>query len=80
MSDMTIQIYNQNIENLTDLNVDAKQEKYYGLTHIRLQRKISQLAELYIAKNIGYPIKTFFLQNVKLPNQNLKTTNKPHHM
>ncbi len=37
MSDMTIQIYNQDVENLTDLNVDAKQEKYYGLTNIRLQ-------------------------------------------
>ncbi len=41
MSDMTIQIYNQKVENLTELNVDAKQEKYYGLTNIRLQRQIS---------------------------------------
>jgi hypothetical protein len=41
MSDMTTEIYNQNVENLTDLNVDAKQEKYYGLTNIRLQRHIS---------------------------------------
>jgi hypothetical protein len=55
MSDMTIQIYNQNwcivethsipdkkvVENLTDLHVDAKQQKYYGLTNIRLQRQIS---------------------------------------
>jgi hypothetical protein len=53
---MTIQIYNQNwytvqthsipdkkeAENLTDLNVDAKQQKYYGLNNnIRLQRQIS---------------------------------------
>ncbi len=41
MSDMTIEIYNQNLENLTDLNVAAKQEKYYGLTNIRLQRQRS---------------------------------------
>ncbi len=55
MSDMTVQIYNQNwyiiethsipdikeVENLTDLNVDATQYKYYRLTNIRLQRQIS---------------------------------------
>ena len=73
MSDMTTEIYNQNVENLTDLNVDAKQEKYYGLTNIRLQRQISQLAEFYIAK-------FYFTKNDKLPSQNLKTTNKPHYM
>jgi hypothetical protein len=64
MSDMTIQINNQNwyivkshsipdkkeVKNLIDLHVDARQQKYYGLNNIRLQRQISQLA---VAKKLG---------------------------
>ncbi len=55
MIDMKLQIKNQNwyivethsipdkneVENLTDLNVDATQWKYYGLTNLRPQRRIS---------------------------------------
>jgi hypothetical protein len=55
MSDMTIQIHDQNwyivethpipdkneVENLTDLNVDAKQQKYYGLNIISTNTIVS---------------------------------------
>ncbi len=35
------------VEKLTDLNVNATQYNYHGLTNIRLQKQKSQLAELY---------------------------------
>ena len=78
MSDMTIQIYRvethsdkKEVENMTDSNVDATQQKYYGLT-------ISDCKDKYHSQQ-NFTMQNFLLQNVKLPNQNLKTTNKPHH-
>ena len=77
MSDMTIQIYivethsdKKEVENMTDSNVDATQQKYYGLTTSDCKDKHHSQQK--------FTMQNFLLQNVKLPNQNLKTTNKPH--
>ena len=46
------------VEDRTNLNVDAKQQNYYGLTNIRLQKQSLQLAERYIAETNWVPSKT----------------------